>query len=263
MRGDASLRVLQRRAVAQPNKGQKLIELAVAVDRQRSPRKLRQRRLVLGDDGSKNNAHWDILTASIESSDFCTGAPSATGLRAQTLGTRARWRFAVGCMPERRPTTSRGRRGSRRSRIGDVRDGWSPLESRANPAPSDAFPCCAARRVARMVHFSNLVSPSCLTHRRAKCAWKRHSVAFPAEGISRRGVADGRRVRASLRARGSHAFRCVSGCAMIRVARMVHCSKPVLPSRLRTLTRKVRCQRQRGCFPQRGGVGRERRCSKQ
>ena len=34
----------------------------------------------------------------------------------------------------------------------------------ADPTPSDAFPGCAARRVARMVHFSNLVSPSCLTH---------------------------------------------------------------------------------------------------
>ena len=69
--------------------------------------------------------------------------------------------------------------------------------------------------------------PHCLLHRRsrptkawltgsyrrptaAKCAWKRHSVAFPAESISRRRVADGRRVRSSHRPRGSHAFRCVS-----------------------------------------------------
>jgi hypothetical protein len=33
----------------------------------------------------------------------------------------------------------------------------------ADPTPSDAFPGCAARRVARMVHFSNPVSPSRLT----------------------------------------------------------------------------------------------------
>jgi len=37
--------------------------------------------------------------------------------------------------------------------------------------------------------------------------------------ISRRRVADGRRVRASLRARGSHAFRCVSMNGVRRVAR--------------------------------------------
>ena len=42
----------------------------------------------------------------------------------------------------------------------------------------------------------------------AKCACQRHSVALAAEGISRRGVADGRGVGSSLWARGSHAFRC-------------------------------------------------------
>jgi len=40
-----------------------------------------------------------------------------------------------------------------------------------------------------------------------------------AEGISRRGVADGRGVGASHRARGSHAFRCVSAYGVRRVAR--------------------------------------------
>src|SRR5687767_964299 len=44
-------------------------------------------------------------------------------------------------------------------------------------------------------------------------------VTFPAEGTSRRGVANGPRVRSSLRAGGSHASRCVSRYAVIRVAR--------------------------------------------
>ena len=58
------------------------------------------------------------------------------------------------------------------------------------------------------------------TDRDAKCAWKRHGVTFPAEGISRRRVADGRRVRTSHRPRGSHAFRCVSG--LRRASRRSH-----------------------------------------
>ena len=63
MRGDAPLRVFQRRAVAQPNEGEKLIQLSVAVDRDRPPRQLGQRRLVLCDDGSEDDAHLGIVTA--------------------------------------------------------------------------------------------------------------------------------------------------------------------------------------------------------
>ena len=55
----------------------------------------------------------------------------------------------------------------RRASLGEVSP---PVEesvlrtSLADPAPSDAFPGCAARRVARMAHFSKPVSPSRLTH---------------------------------------------------------------------------------------------------
>jgi len=89
----------------------------------------------------------------------------------------------------------------------------------ADRTPSDAFPDTEYVASLAMVHCSNPASPAGVGQRRAKCAWKRHGVTFPAEGISRRGVADGRRVRASLRARGSHAFRCVSEYGVRRVAR--------------------------------------------
>ena len=58
---------------------------------------------------------------------------------------------------------------------------------------------------------------------------KRHGVTFPAEGISRRGVTDGRRVETSHRARAAHAFRCVSGYAARRVAHMVRFRNRVPP----------------------------------
>ena len=67
-----------------------------------------------------------------------------------------------------------------------------------------------ASRRSRWFAAARRVSPARQTDQGAKCAWKRHSVTFPAEGISRRRVADGRGVRASHRPRGSHAFRCVS-----------------------------------------------------
>ena len=49
MRRRASLRILQRRAVAQPDQREELIQLAVAVDRQRPAAQVERDR-VLGDD---------------------------------------------------------------------------------------------------------------------------------------------------------------------------------------------------------------------
>ena len=66
------------------------------------------------------------------------------------------------------------------------------------PRGSHAFRCvsgCAVRRVARDGRLSTPVSPARHDAGGAKCAWKRHRVTFPAEGISRRRVADGRGVR--------------------------------------------------------------------
>ena len=67
-------------------------------------------------------------------------------------------------------------------------------------------------------------------HLGAKCACQRHSVALAAEGISRRGVADGRGMGSSHQARGSHAFRCVSGYGVRRVARDGPLQQACLPS---------------------------------
>jgi hypothetical protein len=75
VRGDAPLRVFQWRAVTQPNEGEKLIQLSIAVDSDGSPRQLGQRRLVRGDDGSEYNAHRNILTG-----------PLLLCLTAETLG---------------------------------------------------------------------------------------------------------------------------------------------------------------------------------
>jgi len=55
---------------------------------------------------------------------------------------------------------------------------------------------------------------------------KRHAVTFPPEGISRRRVADGRRVRAALRARGVDAF---PGTEYVALLAMVRFSKPPQP----------------------------------
>jgi hypothetical protein len=73
--------------------------------------------------------------------------------------------------------------------------------------------------------------------------------------ISRRGVADGRRVETSHRARGAHAFRCVSGYAARRVARDGSLQEACL-----TGGTDPRCGRQVRMV---GGVGREHRYSKQ
>src|SRR5207245_7671649 len=57
VRRDASAGILERRAVAQPNQRQKLIQLAVAVDRERPPAQRRQRDRFLGDDRREDDAH--------------------------------------------------------------------------------------------------------------------------------------------------------------------------------------------------------------
>ena len=67
VRGRASLRILQRRAVAKPDEGEKLVQLAIAVHRQRLASQGVERNRVLGDDWRKNDAHAAILTRSMRS----------------------------------------------------------------------------------------------------------------------------------------------------------------------------------------------------
>ena len=57
MRRDAALRVGERRPVAQTDQREELIQLAVAVDGQRSSAQILQRNRLLGDDGSQDHAH--------------------------------------------------------------------------------------------------------------------------------------------------------------------------------------------------------------
>ena len=76
MRRGPAFRVLQRRSVAKPNQSEELIELAVAVDRQRLPAQRVERDRVLGDDRGEENAHAAILTSS--------GTAVATASQVQT-----------------------------------------------------------------------------------------------------------------------------------------------------------------------------------
>ena len=57
VRGDAALRVAQRRAVAKANQREELVELAVAVDRQYLLTEIAQRDWLILDDGGEDNAH--------------------------------------------------------------------------------------------------------------------------------------------------------------------------------------------------------------
>jgi len=76
------------------------------------------------------------------------------------------------------------------------------------------------RTTTRMTFASSLVVP---TFRSAGSPASHTCFRKPArrrgKRTSRRGVADGRGVRSSQRPRGSHAFRCVSGHGVRRVAR--------------------------------------------
>ena len=95
----------------------------------------------------------------------------------------------------REPARRRGKRISRR----DVADGRGVRGfAVATRIPRLPMRFRAAPRVASlaMARFRKPVSPAEHTRRSiAKCVWKRHGVTFPAEGISRRGVANGRGVR--------------------------------------------------------------------
>src|SRR5262245_32641625 len=67
MRRDAALGIAQRRAVAQTNQREKLIQLAVAVDRQGPAPKRVERDGVFGDDRRKDDAHVAKTSLSITS----------------------------------------------------------------------------------------------------------------------------------------------------------------------------------------------------
>ena len=71
MRGDAPFESFSGVPSRSRIERQELIELAVAVHRQRSPRKLGQRRLVFRNDRRENNAHMAILTVSGLSHTCC------------------------------------------------------------------------------------------------------------------------------------------------------------------------------------------------
>ena len=60
VRGDAALRVAQRRAVAKTNQREELVEFAVAVDGQKFLREIAERDGLILDDSGENDAHGEI-----------------------------------------------------------------------------------------------------------------------------------------------------------------------------------------------------------
>ena len=74
MRGHAPFGILQRRAVAKPDEGQELIELAVAVNRQRLPPQLFERQRLGGDDWREDDAHLMRPGLSLRAQQACACA---------------------------------------------------------------------------------------------------------------------------------------------------------------------------------------------
>ena len=62
VRGDPILRIPQRRAVAQPDQREELIQLAVAVHGERPAAQIVERDRVFRDDWRQEHAHAAILT---------------------------------------------------------------------------------------------------------------------------------------------------------------------------------------------------------
>ena len=119
-----------------------------------------------GADHLREDQAWSERHGSEQQmSATCFAAPSFFCLR-----NRCSRAATLRCATSRNDACVSGCAARRVASLGDVSPTVEESVLRtglADPTPSDAFPCCAARRVARMVHFSNPALPSRLNDLRA------------------------------------------------------------------------------------------------